>query len=177
MKFRFACFNLYLTAVACLVCLTACSSTPKKPKKDQLATAISLHLESFADGTNRNGPVPIYREKPIYVNVDKAPFLDQTSIDSARVVDEPGGLFHLALKFNWEGAMQLDGVTSDNHNRRIAVLATFGKGPRWLAAPLIKQRMSDGVFIFTPDATHEEAERIALGLNNFAAEIKKREKM
>ena len=39
---------------------------------------------------------------------------------------------------------------------------------RWLAAPRINKRIADGVLVFTPDATREEAEQIALGLNNLA---------
>jgi hypothetical protein len=42
------------------------------------------------------------------------------------------------------------------------------KDCRWLAAPVISHRIGDGVLVFTPDATREEAEEIALGLNNVA---------
>ena len=42
---------------------------------------------------------------------------------------------------------------------------------RWLAAPRISQRIKDGVLVFTPDATREEAERIVRGLNNVAIKL------
>jgi|SRR5581483_3544244 preprotein translocase subunit SecD len=176
MKFSFTRFNLYLMIAASLAFASGCASDAKKKEKKD-ATSIALHLEAHEDGTDRNGPVPIFREKPVYVNVDKEPFLDEGSIDSARIADDPDGSFHIELKFNWRGAMILDGVTSDNHNRRIAVVAVFGKGPRWLGAPLIKRRMSDGIFRFTPDATREEAERIVKGLNNVAVEVRKQDKL
>jgi hypothetical protein len=44
---------------------------------------------------------------------------------------------------------------------------------RFLGAPLITKRITDGVFVFTPDATREEAERIVAGLNNVIAKLKK----
>ena len=45
------------------------------------------------------------------------------------------------------------------------------KDYRWLAAPVISHRISDGVLVFTPDATREEAEEIALGLNNVSKKV------
>ena len=36
---------------------------------------------------------------------------------------------------------------------------------RWLAAPLIRQRISDGTLSFSPDASREEMERLVFGLN------------
>ena len=39
---------------------------------------------------------------------------------------------------------------------------------RWLAAPVISRRNSNGLLVFTPDADREEAAEIELGLNNLA---------
>ena len=36
--------------------------------------------------------------------------------------------------------------------------------PRWLAAPVFTKRITDGVLVFTPDCTREEADRIVKGL-------------
>ena len=63
--------------------------------------------------------------------------------------------------------------TSQYKGQHIAVFSQFGDA-RWLAAPQITQQISDGVFVFTPDATMEESERIVRGLNNIAKEIKKK---
>ncbi len=90
-------------------------------------------------------------------------------------MEEPGGLFSIRLKFNWEGTAILDSFTSSNPGRRIAIMGDFG-GKRWLASPLIRQRISNGVLTFTPDATREEADKIVRGLNNVAREVKKGEK-
>jgi hypothetical protein len=47
----------------------------------------------------------------------------------------------------------------------------------WLTAILIRDRDSTGILRFTPDATHEEGERIVRGLKNVIAESKLAEKM
>jgi murein DD-endopeptidase MepM/ murein hydrolase activator NlpD len=41
---------------------------------------------------------------------------------------------------------------------------------RWLAAPIITRRISNGVLVFTPDCSREEADQLVLGLNNVAKE-------
>jgi hypothetical protein len=40
-----------------------------------------------------------------------------------------------------------------------------------LAAPQINNHITDGRFVFTPDSTREEAERVALGLNHVAKKL------
>jgi hypothetical protein len=47
----------------------------------------------------------------------------------------------------------------------------------WLAAVLIRDRNSSGIFRFTPDASHDEGARIVRGLKNVIAESKRAEKM
>jgi preprotein translocase subunit SecD len=171
-------FNIYLCASLALLLACGCRLFPHHDKDDkekkEVAT-VALHLEADPDGISDIVPVSIYRSDPIVVSVSKEPFLDSRELDEASVVDEPGGLFSIRLKFNWEGAAILDSITSSNPGRRIAVSGDFQE-KRWLASPIVRQRISNGVFIFTPDATHEEAERIVRGLNNVAKEMKKGDK-
>jgi len=74
----------------------------------------------------------------------------------------------------------LESITTANRGKRIAIFTQFGvekaAKQRWLAAPMIARRLTDGVLIFTPNATREEADEIVLGLNNVASKIKKRSK-
>jgi preprotein translocase subunit SecD len=163
-----------LAAAFALILAGGCQ-THKGKDKNKEATTISLHLEADPDGLSDIGPESIGREDPIIVSVTKTPFLDGGDLDEASVVDEPGGLYSIRLKFNWQGAAVLAGVTSANPGRRIAIYCAFGEA-RWLAAPMIRQRISDGVLTFTPDASHEEAERIVKGLNNVAKGLKKADK-
>ncbi len=173
MTTQFVRFNIYLAAAFALILTGGCLTHKGKDKK--VATTISLHLESDPDGLSDIGPESIYRSDPIVVSVNKLPFLDGGDLEEASVVDEPGGLYSIRLRFNWQGAAILASVTSANPGRRIAIYSAFGDA-RWLAAPLIRERISNGVLTFTPDATHEEAERIVRGLNNVAKGLKKADK-
>ena len=38
-------------------------------------------------------------------------------------------------------------------------------------APAVSKRISDGLFVFTPDASREEADEIVMGLNNVAKKM------
>jgi preprotein translocase subunit SecD len=176
MMIKFARFNIYLLASLALLLACGCQTAEGKKKKE--ATHIELHLETNQDATDRNEGVPIYRDKgaQFYVNVEKEPFLDEGNIEDAKVVDEVGG-FAIQLKFTWRGTQLLDGISSGNRGKRIAVYSRFGKDPRWLGAPIITKRLSNGTFTFTPDATREEADRIVRGLNNLAREARKQEKL
>jgi preprotein translocase subunit SecD len=175
-------FNLNFVLLLPLLALTfaGCETTDPnnsaasggKKKKDKEATIIRFHLETNRDGTGKNGPVPIYREQPIMVNVNHAPFLDTGDIVEAAVVDTMGG-FAISILFDRHGTWSLDAATGSNRGRRIAIYAEFGSA-RWLAAPVIRNRIADGVLTFTPDADREEAERIVRGLNAVAKELKKK---
>jgi len=101
-------------------------------------------------------------------NAEKKPFLSEEFVASAKVVDEVGG-FALRIQFDHQGATMLEQITTENRGRKIAIFSQFAEklvDYRWLAAPIISHRITDGVLVFTPDTTREEAEEIALGLNN-----------
>ena len=99
--------------------------------------------------------------------------LDEGFMDKVELVtvDEFGN-YAIKVTFNEQGAKRLDYVTSSFKGRRLAVNARWTE-TRWLAAPLITKRITNGIFIFTPDASREEAERIVSGLNNVIAKLKK----
>jgi hypothetical protein len=44
---------------------------------------------------------------------------------------------------------------------------------RWLAAPVISRRISNGVLVFTADCERDEADQLVLGLNNVTKQIHK----
>ncbi len=163
-------FNLYLLASLTLACVCGCQIMGKS-EKDQLAE-LAIFLEVNPDMPELSSPVPIFRESPVLVNIEKAPFLTEYNVKEAKVVDQFGG-FALQIKFDQEGTWLLEQYTSANPSRRLAISCRFGfkhKEVRWLGAPVIRKRISNGVLTFTPDATREEAEEIVLGLNNAAKE-------
>jgi len=167
-------FNNYLLVVVTAVGVAAggCQSVAEKTHLKLLST-MRLHLEASFDGTQASESVPVYREKPVWVTVDKVPILTEGDVASATVKDAVGG-FVLSIQFDHRGTEVLEAATAANRGRRVAVFSQFGekiKDYRWLAAPMINHRISDGVLVFTPDATREEAEEIALGLNNVSKKV------
>jgi hypothetical protein len=187
MKIWLAWFNTYLLparfvrSVACsavwgimLVVVAGtvgCKTTQNKPSSKEAST-LRLHLEVNPDGTPHTMSVPVFREKPSKVSVYREPFLTEGDIEEAAVADGIGG-FAVKIQFNRHGAWLLENTTTSYRGRRIAVESEFGQ-KRWLAAPIIARRISDGLFLFTPDASREETERIVRGLNNVARQLKKK---
>jgi hypothetical protein len=143
---------------------------PDKKNRHELST-FKAHIEIFNDGGQWCRQIQVDRQYPITLTVDRTPVLEEEHLEKADVVDVIGG-FALRIKLNERGTMLLDTASSSYRGQRLAIFSSFGQN-RWLGAPLLSQRIRDGVITFTPDATREEAERIANGLNNQAAKIKK----
>ena len=162
--------NLFL--LLALVLAGGCKSAEEKEKEKRAAT-LRFHLETNPDGTPHNAPVPIFRTNPIYVNVQQQFLLDEGLMRQADIVDvdEHGG-WGIRILFDDRGARRLEYITTANKGKRFAI---FGKWDerRWLAAPLITKNITNGVFVFTPDATREEAELIVEGLNNVIKKLNK----
>ena len=161
-------FNLYLYFLALLApgLWSGCQS-PGGPRKE--ASTLRLHLEERGGDPSRIIQVPVYREQPIQVRVSRDPFLSEADVQKAEVVESHGG-YAIKVQFDRHGTLVLDMTTTGHAGSKIAIESQFGQA-RWLAAPLIAQRISDGAIEFTPDATREEAERIVRGLNAVAAEL------
>ncbi|MBM3833798.1 MAG: hypothetical protein FJ403_11115 [Verrucomicrobia bacterium] len=170
MIIRLARFNTYLFTLL-LSSAIGCKTTEQR-KQSKEASTIRLFLEVNPDASGRSGGVPIYRSNPTLVNVNRDPFLTEVDVQEAAIVDADYG-FAIKIQFNRHGSLVLENTTTAYKGRRIAIQSDFTES-RWLAAPIIRNRISNGVLVFTPDATREEAERIARGLNNIAREIRKR---
>ena len=172
MKIRWHRFNTYLLAALLGLLAVGChSSGEKKPKK--LLATLRLHVQANRDSTKSGESVPIYREKPIWVTIDKLPFVTESAVSTATVIDVVGG-FALRIQFDHRGTTLLEEFTTANRGRKVAIFSQFGedlKDFRWLAAPVINRPITDGVLVFTPDANREEADEIALGLNNVSKKV------
>ena len=166
-------FNTYLALAMAIALVGGCQSPERVRKK--AASTLRLHLEVKPDGTSFNSAVPIYRAAPVMINVEKTAFVDESSVAEAKVTDTPGG-FAIQIQFDQLGTRRLEEYSTARKGSRFAVFSQFGDAAaqaRWLAAPLVSHQITNGVFVFTPDATREEAERMVLGLNNVAREVKK----
>jgi preprotein translocase subunit SecD len=114
--------------------------------------------------------------------VQKSPVLDERYVKEAKVVDVRGG-FALQFQLDRQGTWLLEQISAQNPGRHLAIFSQFAEPPkeplnkgRWLAAPSINYRISNGVLVFTPDATREEAEQIVIGLNNVAKKLQDKSK-
>jgi len=186
MKFQRGWFNIYFI---CLLAIlgSACHSMGGSK---QLAT-VRLYLETPREG-NGAGKVLVTRAM-IPMSIESEPFLDESDISKARLIEEPDGTYSIELAFDEHGTMLLELKSVENKGRHIVVFCHFpppgtkqdeeGTGtkpepgkPRtsgWVSAVEITGRLSNGTLVFTPDTTREEAKRIVDGLNNVAAKIKK----
>lgn len=173
-------FNIYLVCVLTALAFCGCQADKQdKEKEDEKEYAtLKIHMEVPRDMMDFSKQVPIFRQRPVLVNVDKDPFLTEAYVSGAKIVDAPGG-WELQISFERRGKWLLEQQTTTNPGKHIAIFAEWGKGlkeSRWLAAPVIPRRISNGVLTFTPDATREEMEQLVVGLNNLAAKMSEQDK-
>src|ERR1041384_5523797 len=161
-------FNTFLLGAAIASALAGCQTA--ESGRDKHPASLSVHLEASSLLAEPNDGVPIDRAKPIRVNAEKTSFLDDARIAEASVLDVTGG-FVIRVAFDRQGSWLLESMSALNPGKHFAIYAEWGKKPRqkrWLAAPLISRRVSNGTLVFTPDTSREEAEEIVRGLNQGA---------
>ncbi len=162
-------FNIYLLLATALLVAVGCETVASK-SKNQIAT-LRVHLEAPNHPSDMTEKVSVLRASPITVKIEKTAFLNETDIASAKVI-ESGDEFILSIQLNQMGQRLLEQYSSANPQRRFAIRSQFRQGTnvfdRWLAAPLITRRVSDGVLSFSADADREEADIIVKGWNKAA---------
>lgn len=159
MDFDWRRFNTYLLAALGALLLCGCQ-TPTKSKK--MNAVLRVHAEA-TENTAFTKTVKIFQNQSVEMKVDQSPLLLETDVVSASVVEALGG-FALVIKFNPRGQWLLDQHSSLRRGKHLAIFIEFGEKPainRWVAAPIISHRITDGTLIFTPDATRAEAEEFA----------------
>ncbi len=172
-------FNIYL--LCGLLAATAGCKTPEQKaakKKEKQISTLAVHLEVARDSMDFSRSIQVFREKPLVVNIDKSPFLTEAQVAEAKIVPERDG-WALLIKFDQRGTWLLEQYTTTNPGKHMAIFSVFGedkKDARWLAAPLITRRISNGILTFTPDATRAEAEELVFGLNNLAKQVSEKSK-
>ena len=163
-------FNIILAAV--LLLGSGCRTNEQK-MLDKQGAFLRFHLETNPDGTSHNFPVTVYRRDPVKIQVERDAKLDEGFIQKAELVsvDEFGNQA-IKITFDETGTQRLNYVTASYKGRRLVALCKWTED-RALAAPLLNKTISNGVLIFTPDASREECERIVLGVNNVVRQVKK----
>jgi preprotein translocase subunit SecD len=166
-------FNLYLL---CTLLAFVCGCQSPEEKKEKQVSTLRLHVETQKEAMDFSTTVPIFREKPVMVTVNKDPFITEADVQEAKIVDD-AGVWAIQIQLTRRGSWLLEQQTTSNPSKHIAIFSEWGgkkKDARWLAAPVFMRRISDGRITFTPDATHEEADEIVLGLNNLVKQIEKK---
>ncbi len=144
-----------------------CKSMNKKP-----ATTLRFHLEmNNSDRTGNGQAVSIGKSEMFNLVVQKDAFLDEGHVMQASVVSAMGG-FAVMVQFNRQGTWILEQYTTAARGMHIGIFSQFGEA-RWIAAPVITHTIKDGQFVFTPDTTREEAQRLVKGLNEVAKSAQK----
>ena len=155
-------FNIYLLAALAALLFCGCQTHSKK----NIRTALRVHTEA-KENTTFSKKITVIENPRIEMRVDDSPIVTEAMVTEAKVVEAMGG-FALMIKFDSGGKWLLDQHSSLNLGRHFAIYVDFGgkEGKaRWIAAPIISNRISDGMLLFTPDVTREEADQIAAGLN------------
>ena len=162
-------FNIYLLLAVVLIVVVGCSTLSSRSKK-QIAT-LRVHLESPHNPSGMTEVVSVIRASPMSINIESQPFLTESDLTAAKLI-AGNEEFFLQLQLNQQGQRLLEQYSSANPQRRIVIRSQFRLGTnvfdRWLAAPLVTRRISDGIIAFSPDADREEAEALVAGLNKAA---------
>ncbi len=142
-------------------------------KKDEKIGALYIHIQAPAIGNGEN--VTVLRSAPMEVHISHDPILTEANLLGAKIVNTRGG-FAITVQFDENGTLVLEQYSSSNSGRHFAIYGQWGQKTvdgRWLAAPSITQRISDGVLTFTPDCSREEADELVAGLNVVAKKTQK----
>ena len=166
-------FNGFLALL--LIAATAGCLTTEERKFLREFSSLRVHVEADRGSADRNSAVPVHRAHPIYLNIDREAVLDERYIMAATVIEQPGDLFAIEIKFDRRGSWILERTTVMHRGKHLAIFSDFGDQTRWLAAPEITAKNSSGRLVFTPDATREEANRIVRGLNNVAKRMEQQQ--
>jgi hypothetical protein len=162
-------FNTYLLLAAVLAFFGGCQTD----KKDKQIGAIYIHMQAPPLGNSET--VNVLRSTPVMIHITHDPILTEINLLGAKVVTTQGS-FAIALQFDEPGTLVLEQYSSSNSGRHFAIYGQWGDlaaDGRWLAAPSITQRISDGVLTFTPDCSREEADKLVAGLNIVAKKTQK----
>ncbi|MCX6884519.1 MAG: hypothetical protein WCR20_10010 [Verrucomicrobiota bacterium] len=172
-------FNLYFLIFLAGLLAVGCSSPEKK--RGKALSSLRVHGEGAKDAGGRTSGITVFRAKPIPIQIERSPLATEGNVREAKLVDVMGG-FAIQIQFDRRGSWLIEQFTTMNRGKRLAIFSQFVSPPavkpndeRWLAAPKISQPITNGLLIFTPDATEEEARQIVQGLNNAAKKYQDKE--
>src|SRR5208282_5798268 len=156
-------FNLFL-AIMALATLCGCQTN----KKNKEVSALRVHIEASGEKGGTTQAISVLRSDPVLITIIKEPVLTEASLVTSKVIEAHGG-FAIQIQFDESSSLVLEQYSAANPGKHFVIFGQWGEkvaNGRWIAAPLITHRISDGIMVFTPDMSREEADRLVLGLNN-----------
>ena len=167
-------FNLYLLLpLAVMLAAAAGCKSDKKDTGDKHLASLRIHVENRAQLPGEGKTISVIRSNPVLVTINTEPVLTENNILKATLLDSPVG-YAVQIQFDEMGTLQYEQYTAAYQGKHLVIFGQWSEettNSRWLAAPLITGRVRDGVLASTPDASHEEAKQLVLGLNNMAKKI------
>jgi preprotein translocase subunit SecD len=167
-------FNHFLSVALLAASLCGCASLGHK---DEPLAAMRVHIELAPDNvTGAMGDaetVSVLRAAPVKITIQKQPILTEGNIVAAKVIDTPDAPA-IEVRFDENGTWILEQYSASNPGFHFVIFGQWGKklaNARWLAAPIINQRINNGILSFTPDMTRGEANQFVQGLNNVAKQF------
>ena len=151
--------------------LFGCKTSKPKPQ----TAALRVHIETTPDRTGASQEISVLRSTPVLLTIKREPILSEANMVGAKIIEAQGG-FAIEIKFDESGTWILEQYSAANPGRHFAIFAQWGdklSDGRWLAAPFISRRISNGTLSFTPDCSREEADKLVAGLNEAVKEISK----
>jgi hypothetical protein len=155
-------FNIFLALAVLTGLAGGCQSNKQKDK----TAALRIHIESAPNLTGTTQQITVLRSEPVVVTINRDPILTEANIAAARIINAQGG-FALEIKCDEQGTRLLEHYSATNPGRHFVIYGHWGEKPtdgRWLAAPLISRRISNGTLAFTPDCSRLEADLLVVGL-------------
>ena len=168
-------FNLILALAVLLVPLCGCKLLGFK--SNEPTAALRIHMELSPDNAENkmNGAqtVSVLRSEPVQVTIDKNPILTERNLVAVKLINTPVAPA-IEVRFDENGTWILEQYSASNPGRHFVIFGQWGqdlKDGRWIAAPLITQRINNGILSFTPDMSSDEASNLVVGLSNVAKEF------
>ena len=198
MKERRSSFNLFLSLAALILCWGVHGATPEEKKLEKdLEQKKKLEAKQMAQiriyreviefsgraselGTLGVNKATVGRSDPVEMTVQREAVLDERDVKRATLVEQRDQSFSIAVDFVQRGSMVLHMNSVAAKGQRLVIAARWSNGTnvfnRWIAAPLMRRALDQGVIVFTPDMSREESVLFVRGLNNVAVKLKNQTK-
>lgn len=198
MKERRGSFNLFLGLATLVLCWGVHGATPEeKQREKELEQKKKLEAKQMAQirvyrevtdfsgraselGTLGVNKATVGRTDPVEMTVQRDAVLDERDVKRATLVEQRDQSYSIAVEFVQRGSMVLHMNSVAAKGQRLVIAARWSDGTnvfnRWIAAPLQRRALDQGIIVFTPDMSREESAIFVRGLNNVAIKLKNQAK-